>query len=224
MGGIEGPLIIGLSLLVLAWYFLGQQAMRRRGLMLRQWVRDGLPVLGDDPQLRWLGSSAFQAVVGRPAPPFRALSVTVVLEPREILFLWLVNRLRQRRDLLVVRGDLTARPRLTLELFRDVGRSGAEARATAMQARWPLELFDKSGLWLATPGPPRIDLLHTCLLPLQARFDALLRLSIRETSPHMLVNYTLRPQGEGEVRQLFHCLLDLAWAALAPRAIEPDGV
>jgi hypothetical protein len=39
-----------------------------------------------------------------------------------------------------------------------------------------------------------------------------------------LVNYTLRPQGEGEVRQLFHCLLDLARAALAPRAIEPDGV
>jgi hypothetical protein len=69
MGGIESQLVIGLSVLVLAWYFIGQQAMRRRGLAALQWVREGVVLLGDNPKLRWLGSAAFQLTLEPPAPP-----------------------------------------------------------------------------------------------------------------------------------------------------------
>ncbi|MBI3325463.1 MAG: hypothetical protein HYZ81_02005, partial [Nitrospinae bacterium] len=126
-GGIEAQLVIGLAVFMLAWYFVGQQAMRRRGLTVLRWVRAGVDILGEGPQLRWLGGSAFQLTLERPAPPFKAMAVTVVLEPREIFFMWLVNRFRKRRDMLVVRADFATRPRALFELFREAGRSGKEA-------------------------------------------------------------------------------------------------
>lgn len=212
MGGIEGQLVIGLSVLVLAWYFVGQQAMRRRGLALLQWVREGVHILGDSPKLRWLGAAAFQLTIEAPTHPFRAVSVTVVLEPREIFFLWLVNRFRQHRDLLVVRGDLTTRPPMMLELFRAEGRSGQEAKAMANSEGWTVDAFDTSGLQLAASSPRSQDLLHTSTQQLEDHLGALIRLSLRDTSPHLLLNYALRPGQEGHVGHVFGFLLALARA------------
>jgi hypothetical protein len=218
MGGIEGQLVIGLSVLVLAWYFVGQQAMRRRGLALLQWVRQGVHILGDRPKLQWLGASAFQFTLEVPTPPFRAVSVTVVLEPREIFLLWLVNRFRQRRDLLVVRGDLTLRPPLMLELFRAGGRSGQEAKAMANSAGWTIEAFDTSGLQLAASSPLSQDLLHGVTRQLEDHLGALRRLSLRHSSPHLLLNYVLRPGQEGPIGHVFGFLLALARALPDARA------
>jgi len=193
--------------------------MRRRGLTVLKWVREGVPLLGDNPKLRWLGSSAFQLTLERPAPPFAALAVTVVLEPRDILFLWLVNRLRRRRDLLVVRADLTTRPGVLLELFREGGRSGKEAQAWASEARWRLEAFDTSGLYLAAASPTARDLLRTATQQVPDRLGSLVRLSVRQTSPHLLLNYTLRPGQEGNVSQGFRFLVEVARALLATRPV-----
>jgi hypothetical protein len=209
MGGIEGQLVIGLSVLVLAWYFVGQQAMRRRGVELLRWVCQGLPILGDSPNLRWLGGSAFQLTIERPTSPFSAVSVTVVLEPREIFFLWLVNRLRQRRDLLIVRGDLTGRPQLMFELFREAGRTGQEAKAMASSAHWPIAPFDISGLQLAASSPRSQDLLRLSLPRLHDQIGALVRLSIRNASPHLLLDYHLKPGQEGDVGHLFQFLIEV---------------
>ena len=214
MGGIEGQLVIGLSLIILAWYFVGQQAMRRRGLAVLRWVRAGVDILGESPQLRWLGGSAFQLTIERPTPPFKALAVTVVLEPREIFFLWLVNRFRKRRDVLVVRGDFATRPKALFELFREAGRSGKEAKSIATADRWAIKSFDTSGLQLASSSPIAHDALRISAPRVHAELGALLRLSIRDTSPHLLLNYTLRPGQEGDAGQVFHFLLDLARAIL----------
>jgi hypothetical protein len=215
MEGIEGQLVIGLSVLVLAWYFLGQRTMRRRGLAVLQWVRAGVPILGEGLTLQWLGSSAFQVTIERPAHPFKALSITVVLEPREIFFLWLVNRFRKRRDLMVVRGDLTTRPRVRFELFREEGRSGKEAKAIANSERWLIATLDKSGLQLAASSPLSQDLLHASRRQGDDHLAALVRLSIRDAFPHLLLNYTLRPGQAGPAGPVFHVLLDLARALLA---------
>ena len=217
MGGIEGQLVIGLSLIILAWYFVGQQAMRRRGLLLLRWVRAGVGILGESPQLRWLGGSAFQLTLERPAPPFKAMAVTVVLEPREIFFLWLVNRFRKRRDVLVVRGDFATPPRVLFELFREAGRSGKEAKSMATGERWTIESFEKSGLQLASSSPMAYDALRIATQRAPAELGALLRLSIRDTSPHLLLNYTLRPGLESDASRVFHVLLDLVRALSAAR-------
>jgi len=219
MGGIEGQLVIGLSVLVLVWYFLGQQALRRRGLAVLQWVRAGVSILGESPKLRWLGSAAFQLTIEHPAPPFQTLSVTVVLEPREIFFLWLINRFRKRRDLMVVRGDLTTRPRVRFELFREEGRSGQEAKAIANSERWPITTFDTSGLQLATSSPLSQNVLHTAMPQVAGHLAAISRLSIQDASPHLLFNYTLRPGQAGPAGPVFHALLDLARALLAAHSV-----
>lgn len=217
MEGIEGQVVVGLSVLVLAWYFVGQQAMRRRGVLVLQWVRAGAHLLGESSTLRWLGRSAFQLTIERPVHPFKAITVTIVLEPREIVFMWLVNRFRQRRDLLVVRGDFATRPRAQFELFRDEGRSGSEAKAIATSERWPIESFGDSGLLLASSSLVALDALRLSTPPVQAQLGALIRLSIRDASPHLLLNYTLRPGREGNADQVFHFLLDVARAVLPTR-------
>jgi len=135
---------------------------------------------------------------------------TVVLEPREIVFLWLVNRFRQRRDLMVVRGDFVARPPAMGELFRAEGPGGKEAHAEAIRERWPIDLFDANGLQLAASSPLLRDMLRDATQSLPTQLSSLLRLSIRDRSPHLLLNYTLRPGQEGHIGDVFRCVLDLA--------------
>jgi len=48
---------------------------------------------------------------------------------------------------------------------------------------------------------------------------ALTRLSIRDASPHLLLNYSLRPGQAGPAGPVFHVLLDLARALLATHPV-----
>jgi hypothetical protein len=84
----------------------------------------------------------------------------------------------------------------------------------AQEARWPIAPFDQSGLRLATPSPRGVEWLHACLGLMHDHGQALVRLSIRETSPHFLVNYTLQPQSEDNVGQIFRCLVEVARASV----------
>jgi hypothetical protein len=99
---------------------------------------------------------------------------------------------------------------MMFELFREQGRSGQEAKAIAISARWPVAPFDKSGLQLAASSPLSQDLLRASIHLVQDQLSELIRLSVRDTSPHLLLNYTLRSGREGHAGHVFRFVLELA--------------
>ena len=112
-----GPTIaIALILFVMLWFAFGTQRNIRKGNDLLRWLQGGLPLLGRRTTMRWLGSSAVELGIVEPAPPFREATVVVVLEPRDVSFLWAYARWRGRRDFLIVRLNLVAAPRFAIDV------------------------------------------------------------------------------------------------------------
>src|SRR6266536_3107983 len=98
------------------WFAIGTQLNIRRGNAFLRWLQGGLPLIGRRTTMRWLGSSAVELVIAAPAAPFRHVTLILVLEPRDLPWLWAMTRTRRRRDLLIVRADLRSAPRADLEV------------------------------------------------------------------------------------------------------------
>jgi hypothetical protein len=110
--------VIGLCVLLVLWYGGGYLYNRQHGRRLFRWLETGLDVLGDDREAGWLGSPAAGARVNviHATPPFRRLEITLLLEQREILPLWLFSRLRGKRDWIIIRATLRSPRRGEVEI------------------------------------------------------------------------------------------------------------
>ena len=211
--------VIALSALLVLWILVGRQLNRRRGEELIRWMRKGLPVPGDQISVKWIGRSGFQmrvAATGKAVQgeslPFRWLELTVVLEPRDVLLLWLFNRLRGKRDLLVLRGDLRSKPRVELELVKGGSRLGRQI-LSGLSGSWVQEERD-DGWMLAHRGKQASRLVHS-LAPLWPAYAPhLQRLSVRKQAPHFLASFSLAGLEGMEAEKFFSLWRGIAEAAL----------
>src|SRR3970040_776084 len=110
-------ILIVLVAVVMGWFALGVVWNIRRGNAVLKWMQTGLPRLGEKTTLRWLGSSAVELSIAKARPPFRRVDLLLVLEPRDVPWFWLLTRLRGRRDMLIVRGQLTTAPQFEYDLL-----------------------------------------------------------------------------------------------------------
>ncbi|HET6411921.1 MAG TPA: hypothetical protein VFG53_07660 [Anaeromyxobacter sp.] len=189
------PLLVGLSILVVASFAAGSLANVRRGSAALRWMQGGLPRLGARTRVRWLGTTAIELFLRQPVPPLKEVAVIVFLEPRDLPWAWAFARARRagRRDTLIVRALLRDPPRLELEAIDPESWSGREA----------LRRLPPSAGWTAYPAPaalalrvlvrePKALARAEALLPLAARTGApIFRLSVRSAPPHLQLHLAL---------------------------------
>jgi hypothetical protein len=180
-------IVIGVCAFLALWYGAGYLYNRRRGQRLFGWLKEGLSVLGGDVDSGWIGSPAAGARVNvvHAAPPFRRLELTLLLENREILPLWLVDHLRGRRDRLIIRATLRSSRRGEIEI-------GSAHRRAARRRQEP---------WEWRKGPHRLAIAYQgrgteqqviALKPwLQAYGAHLRRFYWRKRDPHILLEINL---------------------------------
>jgi hypothetical protein len=199
------------------WFAIGTQVNIRRGNAFLRWLQGGLPLIGRRTTMRWLGSSAVELVIAEPAAPFRHVTLILVLEPRDLPWLWAMTRTRGRRDLLIVRADLRSAPRADLEV----------ARADSWSARLPIQAGDAmvaleevdwpAGRWgtvdaRASAGVDRPRAVRAWSA-LDEASAGVSRLSIRRTVPHLEIH--LHPPADSRpadrlVQAVRQAALDLA--------------
>lgn len=180
--------VIILSVVLLAWYVIGSQVNRRRANRWVRWIGEGLKVHGVKASIKWLGSSRFQITTEQGPTPYARLGIAVLLEPREMLLLWAVNRLRGRRDLVVVKGELTVAPHRELEVFDQASQPGKEAMRAVRKEGWHLTLPRlRSTYGWATPLHQTASLPSWWARFLEAARIPLLRGSVRKDPPHVLL-------------------------------------
>jgi hypothetical protein len=177
--------IIGLSIFLALWYGGGHLYNRHRGQRLFRWLETGLDVLGGEREAGWIGSPASGARINvvRAAPPFRRLEITLLLENREILPLWLFARLRGRRDWFIIKSTLRSPHRCEVEVV-------SAKRQIAQGLR-----RERGQPWTWQEGPHGLTVAHrgsgtqrqvTALEPWLETYGAhLYRLSWRKTDPHV---------------------------------------
>lgn len=172
------------------WFALGTQRNIRTGERILRWLQDGLPSLGARTTLRWLGSSVVELRIVDPAAPFRDAAVVVVLEPRDLFWLWALSRRRGRRDFLILRASLRRPPRVEVDIrdrtawTRDGGPGGAiEADGASAEAA---TLDPETRTWAS--GNADVSHFRRAWTRLGSASGGAWRLSVQQVVPHLEVH------------------------------------
>jgi hypothetical protein len=204
------PWLIALLAIVMGWFGGGVIWNIRRGNAVLKWMQAGLPILGERTTLRWLGSSAVELVIAKARPPFRRCEVVLLLEPRDVPWLWLWSRSRGRRDLLILRGTLVKAPRLEYDLTAPRSWSEREALGRGQRLGWTAEAL--GGLRLAAPKaslPVSRDSAPAVLESARAITSDVSRLAIRRDSPQLELHLPLPNPRDRDARLFFEAVRHL---------------
>jgi hypothetical protein len=190
LNALGPPFFIIVVITVVGWFALGTQRNIRKGNDALRWLQDGLKLLGEKANLRLLGSSAVELTIPSAKKPFRQAELIVVLEPRDVPFLWWYYRARGRRDLLIVRGQLRCTPGFEFEaLDRRCWTTQAAEKQLRLRDWDSVTLLESSPLVAYTAGdaPSASRLLQAVALP----GCTPVRLGIRRTGAHLEVHWNL---------------------------------
>jgi len=196
-----------------AWFAAGTIWNVRRGHLVLQWMRDGLPLLGERTTLRWLGSSAVEMVIRDGKAPFSSLTLVVFLEPRDVPWMWVLGRTRGRRDTLIIRGVLRAAAAAELEALDPASWSGREALPRVPQD-WRIRAADAGGVELHCRGNAARELAEILLALAADAGLRVARLSLRRAEPHFQLHVAL-PDQRQNARGFFEAV-----RAIAARAVD----
>jgi hypothetical protein len=173
---------------------------RRRSLQVLRWLREGIRVYEGQASVNRIGASAFRVDAQGALGPFKRVGMMVLLEAREMLLLWVINRLRGQRDILVIKGDLRLNPKSDLEVTRRGWRGGRAMRALEKEG-WIVD--DLNGMFVALKGDAEIASRLTSRL---SEAGGVVRLSLRKKSPHLVANFHLSGLEEMTAESLFRFL------------------
>ena len=177
------PIALAIGIVLVGWYFAGNELMRRRAHRLALWGNRVIDPLGGRQSIRWLGSQAFRLEVDDPKAPFRSISLTGLVESWDVPMVWAWNRLHGRRDMIQLQATLRVQPTWGLEVFRPGSFLAGDARGFARQEGWdesPMEEFV-----VAAPSEAQAQLATGLVQLLASDRARLLRLAIRRQDPHV---------------------------------------
>jgi hypothetical protein len=204
-------LYIVIAILVVGSFAGGVIWNIRYGNAVLRWMQSGLPLIGEKTTLRWLGSSVVELNIAKAKPPFRRFGLVLVLQPRDVPWLWLFSLFRNRRDMVILRGNLTSAPRLEYDVIAPKSWTGRSAFAQAQRAQWSTQPM--GGLQFAAPkaslpvsSPVAAELLETArqINPTVWRF------SVRREYPQFELHVPMPVPGRSDAHQYFEAVRHLA--------------
>ncbi len=196
-------IVIIVVVVVVGWFAAGTHFNVRKGESALRWLQDGLPLVGEKTNLRWLGSSAVELKLTSVKAPFRDALVLVLLEPRDVPLIWWYSRLRGRRDLLIFRSALARVPTRELEVLdpsswstRSVHRRVKAENWAVVTAPAPLTAY-ASGPVANAPALIQAATLDSC---------PPVRLSVRRSEPNLELQWRLDDVRKHSSRELFEAI------------------
>jgi len=204
-------ILIVLVAVVMGWFALGVVWNIRRGNAVLKWMQTGLPRLGEKTTLRWLGSSAVELSIAKARPPFRRVDLLLVLEPRDVPWFWLLTRLRGRRDMLIVRGQLTTAPQFEYDLLAPGSWSERETVGRGEARQWETEALGDARFRAPAPTRSLSRQLAPGALGAARKVQPIVwRLSSRRESPQLELHVPLPNPRQADATQFFNALRALA--------------
>ncbi len=132
----------------LVWYYAAFIYSRRLAARVARELKDAVLALGGTSSVRWFGTTAFRMTTEDARRPFRQVSVTVTLRPREMPINWAIGTAQGRRDAALVEASLRQEPKVEFELVDPATRIG-QLRKRA-RSDWSPVSLDGRALLLAT--------------------------------------------------------------------------
>jgi hypothetical protein len=139
----------------MAWYYAAYVYSRRLVARIAEDLKPAMLSLGGTSRIQWFGTSAFRMTTDGPNAPFRKVSVTVTLRPREMPINWALGTAQGRRDAALVEASLRKDPDVHFELVDPQSRIGRR-RSLAKSGWIQITLGNRSLLlWSEDEGKAR---------------------------------------------------------------------
>ena len=202
-------------IIIMGWFGFGVLYNLRRGDAVLKWMQGGLPEIGKRTTFRWLGTSVAELVIAHAKKPFRRLETLLVLKPRDVFWMTILAHFQGRGDIVIFRAQLSAAPRVDLELVDPKTWSGRNALKQVTERNWEskpyadLQLMAPRGLLdLATRT---IEALAT---PMQNLSPHYARFSLRRdaSQPNLELHVPFPAFRTSDARGYFEALRQLAHA------------
>ncbi len=204
----ELAIFVVVVIAIVGWFALGTHINVRKGHGFLEWLQDGLPLIGEKTTLRWLGSSVVHLQIEKAREPFRRVEVLIVLEPRDVPPLWLLSRLRGRRDLLIVRTELRFVPKLQIEILDPQAWSTRVVDREVRQQQW--QSVPSFSLPFQVYALPPVANPAALIAEAGQAGLALVRVGVRRTNNSLEVQYRLPAQPVSAARAVFETVQRLA--------------
>jgi hypothetical protein len=151
--------VLAVFVFFLVWYYGGSIYSRRLAARIAGELKDAVLGLGGTSKVRWFGTTAFRMTTEEAAPPFREVSVTVTLRPREMPINWAIGTAQGRRDAALVEASLRTMPKIGFELVDPKTRIGR--RRKGARSDWsPITLSGRALLLAADDAKGIVGLLE----------------------------------------------------------------
>jgi hypothetical protein len=209
LSALQSALLILLTV-VLLWFAFGRQRNIRKGNDALKWLQGGLPLLGKRTTLKWLGSTAMQLNITDPRAPLSEAEVLVVLEPRDLGWLWAWSIRRGRRDFLIIRGGLQGPPSFELEAGDAAGWTREDRLKRLDWGAWSEADWGSEGIRVAHSADADPELIRPMWEDLRSLAGSVWRLSVRRDNPHLEVHVPLPDVDKVEVKRVIQAFVELA--------------
>ncbi len=203
---------IGLSILLGVWYVLASIVNRRRGVATYHWLRAGLEKIGKINEAKWIGSSSSGArlMIVNADKPFRQIEVIFLLESREIMPIWLLNRIRNKQDEMVLKANLRQVSHQEVEAAPSRNRKLRGLLASQIENQTPFE---------QVPAPEGFEIIHRgghdegnleqLREFLSKHRESIFQFSLRRKMPHLILRANLPPLRNSKAEVFLTDLSDL---------------
>jgi hypothetical protein len=198
-------LIIGVCIVLGLWFVAGTITNVRKVRTISKALQTALPKYGTVSAYRRLGNSGAQFIVEKAEAPFRQIEMVFLLEPRENLLLWLFERIRGRRDELMLRANLRNAPAQEIRLGR---REDRQFKASVLKEQGkPYEWIEApAGLEVARRGATDTPMIKRLGKLMDRYGEAVRRVSIQPKEPHLTVRVRLSAEGEKSAATLLEAV------------------
>ncbi len=201
-------IIIAVSVFLAGWYGVFFLLNRRRGIATYYRLREVLQEkIGEVTDASWIGSSASGArlMVGEAEYPFRQVEVLFLLESREILPLWIFNRLRGKRDELILKASLRVSPKQEVEVSRKGGRR-FKGLVSDEQKRPYKRVPALGGFDIVRRGRKDSGMIERLAAFLDQHGAAVRQISLQRKAPHLVLRVALTPLMDDPAEEFFSAL------------------
>lgn len=195
-GNVLIVIVAGLALGVTGWFFLAAQWNARRNHDALRWLRAGLPLLAERTSMSWMGTTGVRLDMSAAREPFKSVEILTLMEPRDVVPLWILSHLQGRRDVMIVRCHLQRHARVEFDLLKPGTWSGKDVLRRGLPAEWTQTTLD-GGMLLASEGPDATRAAQDIRARLNKLSPYLMRVSVRRTVPHIEI-HLVQPWKSGD--------------------------
>lgn len=205
--GIGEKIMWGVLVLLMLGYMGGTWINRKRSKAFGTWLQGGLRIIGGRPTWKWVGtmSSGAQVLVTDAAAPFRQVEIIYLLLTREFLPLWAIERVRGKRDTLVVRAELRVAPAREFEVVPMHGSLYRALNQGAEVQPWTWQQMP-AGLGLATRSTGDEALAARIRALLERYGPYIQRFSLRKRQPNLILFIRLTGPERAPAEQLLRAI------------------